>query len=165
MVKHHNTCGLASHAMPTPVCCSNTKQREGHMTDSHAEHSYHITEELSHRCGICGCNLSFASFTCQRRHCGVTQQQSIPIMPGSAKTQQRRAADMGGHGAVYAQHHSGTAVLSSRRLDPNQVKGIYLSIRSDALLVEGHRHYDSGVGHSLTQRLALGGVKEANHCT
>ena len=65
---------------------------------------------------------------------------------------------------VYAQHHSDTAVLS-KRLDPNQIKGIYLSVRSDALLVEGHRHYDSGVGHSLAQRLALGGVKEANHCT
>lgn len=42
---------------------------------------------------------------------------------------------------------------------------MYLSVRSNALLVDGHRDYDAGVGHSLTQRLALGSVKEANHCT
>ena len=41
----------------------------------------------------------------------------------------------------------------------------YLSVRSNALLVDGHRDYDVGVGHSLTQGLALGCVKEANHCT
>lgn len=41
---------------------------------------------------------------------------------------------------------------------------LYLSVRGNALLVEGHRDYDTGVGHSLTQGLALGGVKEADHC-
>ena len=41
----------------------------------------------------------------------------------------------------------------------------YLSVRSNALLVDGYRDYDAGVGHSLTQRLALGCVKKADHCT
>ena len=41
---------------------------------------------------------------------------------------------------------------------------VYLSVRSNALLVDGHRDYDAGVGHNLTQGLALGCVKEADHC-
>lgn len=42
---------------------------------------------------------------------------------------------------------------------------MYLSVRSNALLVDGYRDYDAGVGHCLTQGLALGCVKEADHCT
>ena len=41
---------------------------------------------------------------------------------------------------------------------------VYLSVRSNALLVDRHRDYDAGVCHSLTQGLALGCVKEADHC-
>ena len=62
---------------------------------------------------------------------------------------------------------SRTAVLQhlyALSIGPDYHAVVYLSVRSNALLVDGHRNYDAGVGHSLTQGLALGCVKEADDC-
>ena len=165
----HHGCQLHSRAL---ACNSPDPHVPALVYKNHLHHS-RIASQLAHHItaksdSVNSCSLSLGSSTCQHTHAawlpGILSKHtkkgsSLLLAKHSCNWGQHRVGDDDIILPLHINFTASTVVLSNcmhEELGLIRMGCVYLSVRSNALLIDGHRDYDAGVGYSLTQGFCLG---------